>query len=559
MKEQVLDQMELERERGITIKMQPVRMEMELEGEKYILNLIDTPGHIDFSYEVSRALKAVEGSILLIDSTQGIEAQTLTTLETAKEQNLTIIPVLTKIDSPLSRIDEVKEEVASLLDVEESEILTVSGKTGEGVGNLLKEVIKQIPAPKEENITEFKALIFDFRYSSHKGIIVYIRVFGGSVKKGDLLVLRAINKNFKALEVGVLSPNEKESKALKEGEIGYIVTGIKEPGLAFVGDTISPQKNTSAPMSGYQNPKPVVWASIYPESQDDLNLLKQALTELRLTDSSLTYEEESSGILGKGFRCGFLGMLHLEIISERIRREFNLDVIITSPSINYTVKEKGKEPRVIYSPVFFPEHGVIEKIIEPWVKIKIISPNNYLGEVIQLLYQHEAKVSTTDNLSGERSSIEGEIPLRELMRNFFDELKSITSGYGSLSYEKGEEREADVVKMNILIAEEVVPAFSKVVSKRRVEEEAKKAVDRLYEIMPKQLFKTKIQAEAMGRIISSKTLSAMRKDVTGHLYGGDVTRKKKLLEKQKKGKKKLKERGKVNISQDVYLKMMKSS
>jgi len=559
MKDQVLDVMDLERERGITIKMQPVRMNWKYKktGESFILNLIDTPGHIDFSYEVSRALKAVEGSILLVDSTQGVQAQTLTTLENAKAQNLTIIPVVTKIDSPLARVDEVKEDVSSLLNIDKKEILEVSGKTGEGVSDLLDIIIERISPPREQISDEFRSLIFDFRYSTHKGIILYTRVFDGSVKRGDTLHLRAIEKSFKALEIGTLSPEEKEKDKLGAGEIGYIVTGIKEPGLAFVGDTVSPPKAKLEPLSGYLNPKPVVWASVYPESQDNLNLLKQALERLRLTDSSLSYEEESSGILGKGFRCGFLGMLHLEIISERIKREFNLDVIITSPSITYKVITKNKEEVIVYSPIFFPPHGDILEIIEPWIEIRIIVPNKYLGEVMQLMYEHEAIAGETHSLSGDKSSVEASMPLRELMRNFFDDLKSRTSGYASLSYEEGVEMTADVVKLDVLIADEIVPAFSKIVSRRKVEEEAKRMVEKLYDVMPKQLFVAKIQAMAMGRIISSKTMKAMRKDVTGYLYGGDVTRKKKLLEKQKKGKKKMKERGRVNIPQDVYLKMMR--
>jgi GTP-binding protein LepA len=560
MKEQVLDNMELERERGITIKMQPVRMIFKDGNESYIFNLIDTPGHIDFSYEVSRALKAVEGSILLVDSTQGVQAQTLTTLSMARESGLVIIPVLSKIDSPLARVEEVMSEICELLNCDESEVLKVSGRTGEGVRMLLQEIAKKVPPPKHDSKTDqdFRSLTFDFKYSTHKGVVIYNRVFDGSVKRGDSLVMRASNKRFNVLEVGIFSPEETPVESLGKGEIGYIVTGIKEPGVAFVGDTISSAKSLLPVLPGYMEPKPVVWASVYPDSQDDFNLLRQALERLKLSDSSLSFEEESSGTLGRGFRCGFLGMLHLEIITERIKREFNLSVIVTTPSITYEVVTRKKERLIVYSPTFFPEFGEIEEIHEPWINVRIITPASFLGPIMQLLFDHEAEVGETVSFKDGRSKIDLKMPLRELMRNFFDELKSVSSGYASLSYEASEMRKADVAKIELLVADEVVPAFSRIVSKRRVQEEAEKAVEKLYEILPRQMFVTKIQGKALGRIISSRTLSALRKDVTGYLYGGDITRKMKLLEKQKKGKKKMKERGKVNIPQDVFMKMMKA-
>lgn len=560
MKEQVLDSMELERERGITIKMQPVRMQYALDGQKFVLNLIDTPGHIDFSYEVSRALKAVEGSILLVDSTQGVQAQTLTTLSMAREAGLRIIPVLSKIDSPLSRTKEVSEEVVNLLDCDPDEILLVSGKTGEGVEELLKEIIRRVPPPTEKykGDNDLRALVFDFKYSNHKGVIVFIRVLDGKVSKGDSLIFGVSKEKFSALEVGVFTPNETEKDSLSSGETGYIVTGIKKPGIASVGDTITMLKNQLPPLSGYMNPLPVVWASIFPEDADDFMELKLALGKLKLSDSSFSFEEESSGSLGRGFRAGFLGMLHLEIITERLKREFNLELVITTPSITYEVLYKNGKKEKIYSPYFFPDDNVVEKVLEPWVDVKIIVPSKYLGGIMQLLYEHEAEVGDTENFGEDRSTLVLKMPLRELMRNFFDELKSVSSGFGSISYEIGEMREANVTRLDILVAEEVVPAFSRVVSKRRAEEEAEKAVERLHSILPRQLFVMKIQGKALGRIISSRTVQPYRKDVTGYLYGGDITRKKKLWEKQKKGKKKMKERGKVNIPQDVFLKMMRS-
>jgi GTP-binding protein LepA len=565
MQDQVLDSMELERERGITIKMTPVRMVYHSQVDStnpFVLNLIDTPGHIDFSYEVSRALKAVEGAVLLVDATQGVQAQTISVLTMARDAGLVVIPAVNKVDSPLARTSEIKQEVAKLLDCSEEDVLEVSGRTGQGVENLLNEIVKRIPPPKEEIVgsNSFRGLVFDFQYSNHTGVIVYLRVFDGKINKGEKLLFKIANREFNPIEVGVFSPAPLQTENLSAGEIGYIVTGIKEPGIAKVGDTITIANKPLGALPGYMSPRPVVWASVYPESQDDFNLLRQALDRLRLSDSSFTHEEESSGLLGRGFRCGFLGMLHLEIITERLRREFQLKLVVTTPSITYEVINRQNKKVVVYSPTLFPEYGDVEKVSEPWVTIKIISPSDYLGNIMQLLYKHEAVVGESESFGDNRTSISLEMPLRELMRNFFDELKSASSGFASFSYKIGELRDADVVKLELLVADEVVPAFSRIVSRKRVEEEAEAAVEKLYKILPRQLFVTKIQGRALGRIISSKTMSALRKDVTGYLYGGDITRKMKLLEKQKKGKKKMKEigRGNVNIPQDVFIKMMRS-
>ena len=559
MRDQVLDVMDLERERGITIKMQPVRMKHRIDDTEYILNLIDTPGHIDFSYEVSRALKAVEGALLLVDSTQGVEAQTLTTLELAKELGLVIIPVLSKVDSPLSRVSEVKKEVQNLLGCSEEEILLCSGKTGEGVGELLEAVVKRIPEPKNEIQTnDFAALIFDFQYSNHKGIIVYVRIFGGSVKKGEVIEFKAAGQKFTALEVGIFSPEETPTDLLSSGEIGYIVTGIKEAGVASVGDTLTLEKSGVPPLSGYMSPRPVVWASIYPESQDDFTELKQALSRLKLSDSSLSFEEESSGVLGRGFRCGFLGMLHLEIISERLHREFDLELIVTTPSITYEITHASGKPETIYSPIHFPENERGLSVNEPWVSLNIITPREYVSPIVQLLYEHEAITSNSETFGDGKTLFVVEMPLRELMRNFFSKIKTATSGFASLSYEIVGMRSADVVRLDVLVAEEVVPAFSRIVSRKRIQEEAEQSVEKLHKILPRQQFATKIQGQALGRILASRKMSALKKDVTGHLYGGDITRKRKLWEKQKKGKKRLKEQGKVNIPQEVFLKMMQN-
>ena len=407
---------------------------------------------------------------------------------------------------------------------------------------------------------KLNALIFDFAYHENKGIIVYVRIFSGEVKKNQELLFKVANEKFKSNEVGVFTPFEKEVEKLGPGEIGYIVTGIKKPGIASVGDVITEFKNPVGDdaVAEYEKPKPVVWASIYPESQDDFDNLRQALLRLKLSDSSFSFEEETSGSLGRGYRVGFLGMLHLEIITERLRREHNLELVITQPTIIYKVKLRNGKEETIYNPSFFPDHGDVLEVQEPWVKAKIISPGEYAGTISQLFYRHEGQVISNLDFGDGRIEIIAEVPLRELMRGFFDELKSETSGYASLSYEADGYRKADVARMDILVAEEIQPAFCKVVSKVRMQEEAEKAVEKLHKILPRQNFVMKIQAKVAGRILSSKTVKAYRKDVTGKLYGGDITRKMKLLEKQKKGKKKMKGMGKVNISQDVFLKMMKN-
>ncbi|PIR83186.1 elongation factor 4 [Candidatus Kaiserbacteria bacterium CG10_big_fil_rev_8_21_14_0_10_56_12] len=564
MRNQVLDKMDLERERGITIKMQPVRMKYQLNGTAYILNLIDTPGHIDFSYEVSRALKAVEGVILLVDSTQGIQAQTLTTLAAAEAQKCVIIPVVSKIDSPAARVDEIKAQLAARLNVSVDDVYGVSGKTGEGVSELLEAIVALVPPPRESISTtadEPRGLIFDFSYSTHRGVTVFTRVFDGSFKKGQPLSFSVAGKEFTALEVGTFSPAETPTETLSAGEIGYVVTGIKEPGIVAVGDTILSARGTLPALEGYHLPRPVVWASVYPESQDDLPLLRQSLERLRLSDSSLSFEEESSGVLGRGFRCGFLGLLHLEIITERLRREFGLKLVVTIPTISYVVTTTSGKSEVIYTPAKFPPYGEIAQIEEPWAKVIIITPPECMSPLVQLLYEHEALTVGTETYQDGRIEVTVDMPLRELMRGFFDKLKNVSSGYASLSYEITDERVADVVRLDILVAEESVPAFARVVARRRVQEEAEKMVEKLAAILPRQLFVTKIQAAAQGRTLSSKTLSALRKDVTGYLYGGDVTRKQKLLQKQKKGKKHRAQfdKNRVEIPESVFMKIIQDS
>lgn len=548
MREQYLDQMPLERERGITIKMQPVRM----EWKGYILNLIDTPGHIDFSYEVSRALAAVEGAILLVDATQGVQAQTISNVELARSLNLKIIPVINKIDLPHARIDETADEIKNILG--DIQIFQVSARTGDGVSDLLDKIIEKVSPPNISPGKNPRALIFDFDYSLHRGIISHVRVFDGEIKKGDRLRLFASKENFIVGEVGFFRPELKISEKISAGEIGYIVTNIKEAKVVRVGDTILDP--TQKPLPGYKEVKPVVFSSLFPERQDDFEELRRSLERLRLSDASLSFEEESSGVLGRGFRCGFLGMLHLEIVVERLKRDYNVSTIVATPTVKYIVKTK-KGIMEIYSPHKFPEAGEIISIEEPWLKVEILMPPEKLSSVMKLLQDHEAVLGETKKFSESRIGLAVLMPLRELMRDFFDELKSASQGYASMNYEFLENRHGDLLRLDLLVAEEIVPAFSKIVPRIKVEEEAFRSVEKLYKIIPQALFSLKIQAKAGGRILASRTLKALRKDVTGYLYGGDRTRKMKLWKKQKEGKKRLQEEARFTIPADVFVKMIR--
>src|SRR3989344_5896848 len=551
MKEQYWDQMPLERERGITIKMQPVRMEYAVGNEPYILNLIDTPWHIDFSYEVSRALAAVEGAVLLVDATQGVQAQTLSNVELARSLDLVIIPVINKIDLPGARVEEAETEIRNLLG--DREILKISARTGEGVKDLLEAIIKKVPAPKESD-GKARALIFDFEYSLHRGVVSHVRVFNGQIKKGDRLRFFASQEDFVVGEVGFFKPELELSEKIFAGEIGYIVTNIKEALIVRVGDTIlAPSEK---PLPGYREVKPVVFSSLFPEDQDNFDELRRSLERLKLSDASLSFEEESSGVLGRGFRCGFLGMLHLEIVVERLKRDFDVETIVATPTVRYSVKTK-KGTLEIYSPHKFPEEGDILEISEPWLKVEILMPPEKLSSVLKLLQEHEVLIGETHKFSESRLKLEAQMPLRELMRDFFDELKSASAGYASLNYEFLESRKGDLVRLDIMVAEEIVPAFSRIVPKWRMEEEAERAVEKLYKILPSALFTLKIQARACGKILASRSLKAMRKDVTGYLYGGDRSRKMKLWKKQKEGKKRPQEEAGFTIPPDVFVKMLK--
>ena len=484
MQDQILDSMELERERGITIKLTPVRINFNSKtGEKYILNLIDTPGHIDFAYEVSRSLKAVEGVILLVDATQGVQAQTISVLDMAREQNLEIIPVLNKIDSPLANIEKSEDEIIQLLKCNREDIKRVSGKTGEGVIELLEYLVSVLPPPIINN-NKPRAMLFDFEYSTHQGVLIYARVFDGKISKGDDLKFIASNKSFIVKEIGIFSPDKQERDSLSSGEIGYIVTGLKEPNVAVVGDTITNRLNGADPLPGYQLPIPIVFASIYPEYQEYFDDLRSAFSKLKLSDSSLSYEEETSGILGRGFRCGFLGMLHLEIVTERLRREYSIDLIVTMPSVTYKVIDKNNKEELIYTPIHFPDYGNILKIYEPFVNTVIVTPNSQLSAIMEILYEYEGEVKDIVDWGSDRVKMIIDMPLRELMRNFFDRVKSISSGYASVSYTQGDMREGKVVRMDVYLAEELVPAFSRIVPENRVEKDAEEISEKLYKILP---------------------------------------------------------------------------
>jgi GTP-binding protein LepA len=558
MQEQYLDTMELERERGITIKLQPVRMKYR----EYTLNLIDTPGHVDFSYEVSRSLAAVEGAILLVDATKGVQAQTLANLNLAKAQGLTIIPVVNKIDLPNARITQVKEELSFLLEIEQDDILDVSGKTGENAEELLRTVIEKVPPPKLTTSDVPKALIFDSTFDAYKGVIAYVRIFEGGFKRGDKVMSWATKAKFDVLEVGFFSPKLMTSAELSVGDIGYIATGLKDPGLIKVGDTITDQLSIIdyqfKPLAGYKEPKPMVFASFFPENAEDYDLLKDALGKLKLTDASLMYEPESSVGLGRGFRLGFLGMLHVEIISERLKREFGLSLIISTPSVEYEVKSKIKNQILkIRSASQLPDPSETESIAEPIVSLEIITPSLYLGSVMELVSSFRNTYKATDYLGKETALLKYEMPLSEVITDFYDKLKSVSSGYASMSYEVKGLAVNDMVRLDILIAGELVEPFSRIVPKDKAYYEGRAMAAKLKEVVPPQWFEVAIQAVIGGKVIARESIKAKRKDVTGYLYGGDVTRKMKLLEKQKKGKKKMKETGRVNLPQEVFLKMLK--
>ncbi len=562
MREQFLDQMDLERERGITIKMQPVRMNYKFGGEDYILNLIDTPGHIDFTYEVSRALAAVEGAILLVDATQGIQAQTIANLELAKKENLKIIGVINKIDlmRDLEKLESLKFEIAKLIGQKSEEILMVSAKTGLNAEKVLEKIIKDFPAPKIDLAADrkyFRALVFDSHFDVYKGVLAYVKVVEGELSKQKLITALATGARIQVLETGIFKPELAPVEKLSSGEIGYIATGLKNTQLIRVGDTLASDANAE-PLYGYIEPQPMVWASFYPESADDFDLLKDALSKLKLNDAALHYEPETQEALGRGFRVGFLGMLHLDITAERLKREHSVIVVITTPTVSYRIVDRDGGVKEIFTPADWPDSSSIESIEEPWVKLGILVPTRYFGNIMKLMGNFRSIYNHTDYLGLDHLMLNFDMPLRDILVDFHDRLKSSSEGYASMNYEFSGFRKGDLIKLQILIGGEPVEAFSKIVPKERAYHEGSDLVKKLKEIVPKQNFAVALQAAIGGKIIARETIMAMRKDVTGYLYGGDVTRKMKLLEKQKKGKKKRAAFGRVELNSDVYLKMFRS-
>jgi len=555
-KEQTLDKMDLERERGITIKLQPVRMDYK----GYILNLIDTPGHVDFSYEVSRSLAAVEGAILLIDATQGPQAQTIANLNLAKEQNLVIIPVVNKIDLPSADIEKTKEDFKKLLNCREEEIILASGKTGQGVEEILQAIIERIPCPKGDPSGPLRALIFDSFYDSYKGVVAYIRLKDGYLKKNERIKFMATGSEGQAIDLGWLKPDLFSQERLNCGEIGYVVTGLKELENVRVGDTLTlasdQERSAKTPLAGYKPPQHFVYASFYPENSDFLEF-KKALLKLSLNDASLTFEEETSPILGAGFLCGFLGLLHLEIVKERLKREFGEEIIITPPSVPYKVLLKNGEEKLIKSAKNLPSPDKIQEIKEPYCNLKIVTSQQFLGRLMDFVKKRYGEFQGMEYLDRSTIVLYYKIPLAQIIGDFYDNLKSLSSGFASMDYQIEEWRASPLVKLDILIAGEKVEPFSQIVRQEEAFYVGKKILLKLKELLPKQLFKVVLQAAVGTKILCREEIPALKKDVTGHLYGGDITRKRKLWEKQKKGKKRLQKIGKINIPSDILIKIFK--
>jgi GTP-binding protein LepA len=559
MKAQLLDQMDLERERGITIKLQPVRMNYTLDGQDYILNLIDTPGHVDFSYEVSRSLAACEGAILVVDSTQGIEAQTLANAYLAVEHNLTLIPVVNKIDLPNSDRKKTSAELIKVFGFKEEEIIYTSGKTGEGVEELIKRVIEKIPAPQGQPDQPTRALIFDSIYDIHRGVITFVRIVDGKFNAGDKIYMPGSKTQAEVLELGYFRPRMEKGTELACGSTGYIVTGLRDVSKARVGDTVTlfSQKDKITPLPGYMEVKPMVYAGIFPISGDDYPLLRDAMEKLKLNDAALIFEPENIPSIGFGFRCGFLGLLHMDIVQERLSREYNLDLILTSPSVAYKIVKTNDETISITNPAQLPDPTVVKEIQEPWMKVAILTPSEYIGPIMEIVTNRRGISLGINYLGSDRVEMLFEMPLANIIVDFYDKLKSVSSGYASLNYEFIELRRGDLVKIDILIGGEKVEALASIQHRSTAESSGRELVAKLKTLIPRQQFEIAIQAAIGGKVIARETISALRKDVTGYLYGGDVTRKMKLLNKQKIGKKKMKKIGKVDIPQEAFLAVLR--
>ena len=556
---QILDSMDLEREKGVTIKASAVRMIYNAkDGQDYEFNLIDTPGHVDFNYEVSRALYACEGAVLVVDATQGIEAQTLANLYLALDANLVIIPVINKVDLQSADVEGVKRDLKMLLGVEDDEILPISAKTGVGVDAVLEAIAAKIPAPIRSEDKPLRALVFDSHYDSYKGVIAYVRVFDGSLTANDKIAMMATGTKIVPVEIGIFSPNLLPIEKLSAGDVGYIATGLKTVSECRVGDTITnATKPADSPLPGYRKAKPMVFAGVYPVEGEDYPDLKEALEKLQLNDASLTYEPESSEALNFGFRCGFLGLFHMEIIQERIEREYDLDVVFTAPSVEYKVDLADGSSIIIDSPADLPDEGRIKEIYEPWMSLEVFSPTDYYGVIMEMVRKRRGIYVNQEYPAANRVQLNFEIPLSEIIVDFFDLLKSNTRGYASMDYQFLEYRAGDLVKLQILLNEEPVDALTAIVHSQDAYHKGQALVSKLKEIIPQQLFTIPIQAYAEGRVISRANVKALRKDVLAKCYGGDITRKKKLLEKQKRGKKRMKMVGSVEIPQEAFMAILR--
>ena len=559
MKEQFLDNMELERERGITIKLQTTRLVYKAkDGNEYILNLIDTPGHVDFTYEVSRSLAACEGAVLVVDATQGVEAQTLANVYLALDEDLEIVPVLNKIDLPSARPDEVKEEIEDVIGIDASEAPLVSAKEGIGIEDLLEEVVHKIPAPSGDESGKLKALIFDSYYDNYKGVVIYTRVFDGKVKQGDMIRLMNTKKKYEVTEVGIYSPGHVACKELRAGEVGYICASIKQVADARVGDTITLDGDpTPEPLPGYKKVQPMVYCGIYPAEGEKYENVKDALEKLQVNDAAFHFEPETSAALGFGFRCGFLGLLHMEIIVERLEREFDLAVITTSPSVIYKVVRTDGKVEMIQNPSNLPEPSEIDHIEEPIVKADIMIPKDYVGNIMEICQERRGKMLHMEYITENRVQLHYEMPLNEVIYDFFDALKSKTRGYGSLDYEFLRYEKSNVVKMDVLLNKDLVDAFSMIVHESKAYARGRFVCEKLKEVIPMHQFEVPIQAAIGQKVIARETVRAYRKDVIAKCYGGDISRKKKLLETQKEGKKRMRQFGKVEVPQEAFTAVLK--
>lgn len=559
MKEQVLDTMDLEREKGVTIKASAVRMNYRAnDGKTYQLNLIDTPGHVDFNYEVSRALLACEGALLVVDASQGIEAQTLANLYLALESDLTIIPVVNKIDLPSARPNEIVEEIANLLGIDPTQVIKISAKSGLNVSAVLESVVEHVPPPIGDANSPMRALIFDSHYDSYKGVVAYIRVMEGKMTHTDIIRIMSNGLDLRPVEIGVFAPDMRTVNELSDGEVGYIATGLKTVSECRVGDTITLAKNpASSPLPGYRHPKPMVFAGIYPVDGEDYPDLRDSIEKLQLNDAALEFVPETSQALNFGFRCGFLGLFHMEIIQERLEREYDLDIVVTAPSVEYQVITKDGNKIFIDSPAMLPEEGEFVEILEPWMNLQVITPTEYYGTVMEMVRKRRGIYKEQEYPATNRVQLSFEIPLSEIIINFFDDLKSRTRGYASMDYSFAEYRPEKLVKLEVLVGGEPVDALAAIVHKEDAYHKGQALVSKLKELIPRQLFDVAIQASAEGRIISRANVKALRKDVLAKCYGGDITRKKKLLEKQKRGKRRMKMVGNVEIPQDAFMAVLR--